>query len=189
MFWMSLYGGGSLMMTSQLVVILSDHLHVSSEQQILLLTVVPMLVLPWFVPFWARRFDRNHTVSFRAEQGWGMVGAYGLTTAGVISGWLPLLWAGALLLGAALAGANFGWNLGHRDFAAPGQAQHYMGVHVTLTGLRGMIAPPLGMLCYQGLEALHAGAGRYSILLPTAVTTAGAYGFNRLRNKHRRSLS
>ena len=79
---------------------------------------------------------------------------------GVFTRSLVLLWAGAVLLGAAQAGANLGWNLGHNDFASIGRAQHYMGVHVTLTGLRGGIAPPLGVLAYMGLEYWHRGAGR-----------------------------
>jgi len=102
---------------------------------------------------------------------------------GVWSAWQPLLWLGAVLLGAALAGANLGWNLGHNDFASVGRAQHYMGVHVTLTGLRGGVAPPVGVLAYMGLEASHPGAGEFALLLPLAMTLAGALGFNRMRRR------
>jgi hypothetical protein len=58
-----------------------------------------------------------------------------------------------------------------------------MGVHVTLTGLRGGVAPPLGVLVYMGLEASHAGAGEFALLLPFAMTLAGALGFNRMRRR------
>ena len=64
-----------------------------------------------------------------------------------------------------------------------GRAQHYMGVHVTLTGLRGGVAPPLGVLAYMGLEASHAGAGEFALLLPVGMTLAGALGFNRMRRR------
>ena len=184
MFWMGVYGAGNVMMTSQLVVIMTDHLRLPGQQQILILSVIPLLIQPIFVPFWARIFDRQHTVTFRARQGWCMVGGFLLSCTGVLSGWTGFLWGGSILLGAAMAGANFGWNLGHQDFAAPGQVQQYMGVHVTLTGLRGMVAPPLGMLFYQLLETAQRGAGRYSILLPTLVTLTGALGFNHLRKQY-----
>ena len=69
-----------------------------------------------------------------------------------------MLWIGALLLAFAYAGSNLGWNLGHNDFASVGRAQHYMGVHVTLTGVRGAIGPPAGILIYQWLESLRPGA-------------------------------
>jgi len=84
-------------------------------------------------------------------------------------------------MGLSMAGANLGWNLGHNDFASLGRAQHYMGVHVTLTGVRGLIAPSLGMLCYQLLETLHAGLGIAALLLPLAMIVAGAVGFVRMR--------
>ncbi|TLY95307.1 MAG: hypothetical protein E6K40_05420 [Gammaproteobacteria bacterium] len=100
---------------------------------------------------------------------------------GVFSGTQALLWVGAVLLGAAQAGANLGWNLGHNDFASIGRAQHYMGVHVTLTGLRGGVAPPIGVLAYMGLEWWHRGAGEFALLLPLAMTATGAIGFNRMR--------
>jgi hypothetical protein len=46
-----------------------------------------------------------------------------------------------------------------------------------------MVAPPLGIAAYQGLEALAAGAGRWSVLLPLAGTAAGAAGFTRMRRR------
>ena len=99
---------------------------------------------------------------------------------------MPRFVLGALLLGAATAGANLGWNLGHSDFASLGKMQQYMGVNVTLTGMRGLVAPPVGVLVYEGLEKLATGAGRWSLLLPMAMTLAGAVGFNRM---HRDGLN
>jgi hypothetical protein len=90
------------------------------------------------------------------------------------------------VLGSANAGANLGWNLGHNDFASIGRAQQYMGVHVTLTGVRGAIAPPLGILFYEALEAFRMGAGRYALVLPLALTTIGAIGFNLMRRDLRK---
>jgi hypothetical protein len=58
-----------------------------------------------------------------------------------------------------------------------------MGVHVTLTGLRGGVAPPIGVLAYMGLEAIHPGAGEFALLLPLAMTLAGALGFNSMRRR------
>jgi hypothetical protein len=58
-----------------------------------------------------------------------------------------------------------------------------MGVNVTLTGMRGLVAPPLGVLAYSWLERRSPGAGRYALLLPMMMTIAGAIGFNRMRSK------
>ncbi len=183
MLWMGIYGGGNLMLTAQLVLLFSERLRLTSGMQIGLLAIVPLITQPLFLPFWARLFDGSHVVRFRSRQGWALVLASAAMCAGVFSAWLPLLWAGAVLLGAANAGANLGWNLGHTDFASVGRAQHYMGVHVTLTGLRGGVAPPLGVLVYMALESSRAGAGEFALLLPLAMTLAGALGFNRMRRR------
>ncbi|MBV8495331.1 MAG: hypothetical protein JO361_00970, partial [Gammaproteobacteria bacterium] len=183
MLWMGIFGGGTLMLTAQLVLIFSEQMHLESALQIGLLAVVPLITQPLFLPWWARLFDGSHVVRYRARQGWAIVLASVAMCAGVFSGALPVLWLGAVLLGAAQAGANLGWNLGHNDFATLGRAQHYMGVHVTLTGVRGGVAPPAGVLAYMGLEGWHRGAGEFALLLPLAMTTAGALGFNRMRER------
>jgi hypothetical protein len=183
MLWMGVFGGGTLMLTAQLVLLFSERLHLTSAVQIGLLAVVPLITQPLFLPWWARLFDGSHVVRYRSRQGWAIVLASAAMCAGVFSGALPLLWVGAVLMGAAQAGANLGWNLGHNDFASLGRAQHYMGVHVTLTGVRGGVAPPVGVLVYMGLEHWRAGAGEFALLLPLAMTAAGALGFNRMQGE------
>jgi hypothetical protein len=189
MFWMGVFGGGNLMLTSQLVVIFSEHLHLTASLQIALLSVVPLALLPVFVPFWARMFDEGHVVEYRARQSWALVAAVLVISVGTWGGWLPLLWTGAVMLAFAYAGANLGWNLGHNDFASVGRAQHYMGVHVTLTGVRGAIAPPAGIVIYQWLESLRPGAGIYSLALPLVFVTVGAGGFSHMRRAMRAAAS
>jgi hypothetical protein len=49
--------------------------------------------------------------------------------------------------------------------------------------VRGAIAPPLGILFYEGLESLRPGAGRYALLLPLALSVIGALGFNHMRRE------
>ena len=182
MMWMGIFGAGNLILTAQLVLLFSEHMQHSSATQIGLLAVVPLITQPLFLPWWARLFDGSHVVRYRSRQGWALVLAVAVMCVGVFSASLLVLWVGAVLLGAAQAGANLGWNLGHNDFASVGRAQHYMGVHVTLTGLRGGLAPPLGVLGYMWLEGWHRGAGQFALLLPLVMTAAGALGFNRMRD-------
>jgi MFS family permease len=181
MFWMSMYGAGNLMVSSQMVVLFTDRLHLSSTTQVMLLTALPLLLMPVFLPAWARLFDGGHVIDYRARQCWSLVIAIAIMCMAVV--WrLPwLLWPGSIMLGVSYAGANLGWNLGHNDFATLGRAQHYMGVHVTLTGVRGLLAPPLGMLCYEWLESAQIGLGIAALLIPFTMVTAGAIGFVRMR--------
>lgn len=183
MFWMGVFGGGNLMLIAQLVVIFTDELHMAGARQIMMLAVVPLVAIPFFVPMWARLFDGVHVIEYRARQAWTLVASVALLVAGVFLTSEPLLWIGALAYGIAMAGSSLGWNLGHADFASVGRGQHYMGVHVTLTGVRGMIAPPLGMLLYGLLERWKPGSGIWSLWLPLAMTAAGAIGFNLMKSE------
>ncbi|MFO1427690.1 MAG: hypothetical protein U1F11_12125 [Steroidobacteraceae bacterium] len=187
--WLGLYGVGNLMLTSQLVVIFTDQLHIPGAVQIAMLAVFPLAAQPLFVPLWARMFDGTHVIAYRARQAWALVVSVGLFGVGVLLESQLLLWSGAATMAISTAGANIGWSLGHNDFAGPGRAQHYMGVNVTLTGLRGMLAPPLGIAAYQGLESLQPGCGRWSMLIPFAGTFAGALGFTMMHRGMRRDES
>ena len=182
MTWIAVYGAGNLMVTAQFVLVFSDDLALSSAMQIGLLAIVPLLTVPLFTPWWARLFDGAHVIDYRARQCWSLVSAIAVMLLAVVIQWTPLLWLGAVLLGAATAGANLGWNLGHSDFATLGRMQQYMGVNVTLTGMRSLVAPPVGVLVYEGLEWLSPGAGRWSLALPLAMTLVGAWGFNRMKD-------
>jgi MFS family permease len=182
MTWMALYGAGNLMIGGQLVIMFSDQLHIPAAHQVALLTVIPLLCVPLFTPWWARRFDASHVIEFRARQCWSLVAAMTVASVGVFLNLPPLLWLAAVLFGVSTAGANLGWNLGHNDFATLGKVQQYMGVNVTLTGMRGLLAPPLGVVVYTSLEKAWNGAGRYALLLPLAITLTGALGFRHMHN-------
>jgi hypothetical protein len=118
---------------------------------------------------------------FRSVQGW--VGATGaaLLVAAVLLRAPLLLWPGALVLGISSAAGSLGWTLGHNDFAPRGEETRYMALHVTLTGIRGLLAPPLGIGAYHMLESWRGGAGALALLLPFGLILAGAREFTTMR--------
>jgi hypothetical protein len=56
-----------------------------------------------------------------------------------------------------------------------------MALHVTLTGIRGLFAPPIGIACYHLLEKWRPAAGAWALLLPLALVIAGAREFTAMR--------
>ena len=70
-----------------------------------------------------------------------------------------------------------GWNLGHHDFAPLERASDYMGIHVTLTGVRGLIGPLAAVGLYAGLESWSAGAGAWVFGVCLVISVVGALGF------------
>jgi hypothetical protein len=177
MYAMSLFGAGNLTLIPVLVVCLDEVLRMPSFWQIAVTTAVPVLVIPFAIHPWAAYLDRQHVLAFRSVHGWVLVSAAGLLVAAVLLLQPWLVWPGALLMGVSLAAGSLGWSLGHNDFAPRGEETRYMALHVTLTGLRGLIAPPLAVAVYHGLEHLREGAGPWALALPFGLIVAGAREF------------
>lgn len=185
---MFVFGSGNLMVIALLVVLLAEQLGVSRLGQVLITTTMPLLALAALTPIWARRLDRVHILDYRAFHAWTFVLAMALFVPGAIFGQVLLFWAGAGALGAAFAGGRLGWNLGHNDFASDAHSTLYMSIHVTLTGVRGLIAPLVGVALYQWLESTGAGNGRFVLLFPFMLTLAGAITFVILARLRRREV-
>jgi MFS family permease len=188
MLTMFAFGSGNLMVIALLVILLNEQFGFARFEQVLITTTLPLISLAVFTPIWARRLDAAHILDYRARQAWSFVLALLLFTGAAISGMVWLFWVGSLALGAAFAGGKLGWNLGHNDFASDEQSTLYMGIHVTLTGIRGLIAPLAGVLVYQQLEASAAGLGRWVLLFPFTLTLGGAITFVILARLRRKEL-
>jgi MFS family permease len=187
MYAMSLFGAGNLMLTPLLVVAFDGVLHLPTLVQVALTSAVPVLMIPLAIPPWAHYLDRQHVVVFRSIHGWATVAAAALLLSGVLAHAPGLLWPGAMLMGISYAGASLGWALGHNDFAPRGEETRYMALHVTLTGIRGLIAPPIGIAIFHALDRLAPGLGPWALFVPLALQVAGANEFNALRRRRQAS--
>lgn len=175
---MFLLGAGNLMLAAPLVITLKERFGAEYLAGIAVVTTIPMLVMPWFIPVWARLLARVHVVRFRSLHSWVFVVAQTVVLIAVVTETFWLLGLSAALLGVGFAGGTLAWNLGHLDFAPPShKATQYMAVHVTLTGVRGIIAPMLAVTIYQYLEALRPGWGAWVFAFSIVLCAAGGLGF------------
>lgn len=165
------------------------------KQSILLAQIIPVLIPILLMPLWARLLDRRHVIEFRAWHSWVFVIANALCGVAFLTNSLPLLYVSRVILGAAFAGGILAWNLGHHDFVKGGLATVYMGVHVTLTGIRGLFAPFLGTLLYStwklemtGLVIDWPGLGGWTFIWLSGLSTLGALMFLRLHLSTRHTL-
>lgn len=171
------FGGGNLAMVPVLILIMTERYSLTQLTQMLITSSIPLLVMTFAIPMWSRILDRGHVVHYRAKQSWSFVVTFAMYFAAVALDIPALFWAASVLHGIGMAGGVLGWNLGHHDFAAPERAAMYMGTHVTLTGVRGLIAPLTGVWAYHLLEHWQPGSGRWVLAVPLCVTTMGAFGF------------
>jgi len=184
MWWMSVFGFGNLMLFAPLAIYLNDRFEVSYLGGILINTIIPLAVMPIAIPLWARRLDRGHVIEFRAVHGWTFVLASMCMWLGALFGALWLFALSSFLLGLGFAGGVLAWNLGHHDFAPAHKDGQYMAVHVTLNGIRGLLAPIASYLLYEWLAPR--GQASMVFLVCTLVNVIGVLGFVRMRSQLRR---
>lgn len=171
-----LLGIGNIVAMTLLAVILREVFDADYILGLLVATVIQYCVMPFAIPLWARLFDKTHIVRFRAIHSWVFVLAMIALLVAVQTETVWLLFVFSVLKGIAFGGGVLGWTLGHLDFAPPEKASQYMGVHVTLTGVRGLLAAAFGVQIYEAFGGAEGGAAP-AVALCLALTTLGAIGF------------
>ena len=179
-------GLAAMMLEPPLVYLISKQIGANYATSIGIVLIIPFLLNFTTIHLWARYFDRVHVSEFRARQNALWVIGTWVMCGGAIS--LSLFWlaVGRFLTSLVNAGGTLAWQLGHNDFAPKEQLSAYMGVHVTLTGVRGAIAPFVGMALYLGWDAKghvpgSTGLGVWLFLLSALLGSVAWRGFTRLK--------
>ncbi len=176
-------GAANMIIEAPLVYLVTRELNASYTVSIALTMVIPFAVSVVTLPSWAHYLDRVHVAEFRARQSILWVVSQALLWFGAFTG--SLLWIGIsrLVLGIARGGGALAWQLGHNDFSDQQSLGAYMGVHVTLTGIRGATMPFIGILLYLGIDSggiTLAGIGDLLFLLAACLSMVSWWGFRRL---------
>jgi len=158
----SLQGAANLMTIPVVVAVVTRDLEPDGERAFWistgLIVALPILAVLGSLSRWGRLFDGIGVLRFRVVNvvGWTaaiLFGMFGTLVTGdalrIGPLYLPIavvLFAlRGLLHGVSQGGGALAWNLGHLHFAKPDEAEVYMGIHVFLAGVRGLIAPLAGM--------------------------------------------
>ncbi len=170
-------GVGNLMLTAPLVIVLNDDFELDYLGEILIVTIIPILMIPFSTPLWAMLLNRVHILTFRSIHSWFFVISSLSFATGILMRDMTLMWAGAVIRGVGFGGGVLAWNLGHQDYAPVEQSGQYMGLHVTLTGIRGLFAPALGIFLYTSLLANGYPAGTIVFVTGAVCSAIGGIGF------------
>jgi MFS family permease len=181
-------GVAAMMIEPVLVYLVSRQIGASYIVSIGITMIIPFLITLLTLPFWARYLDRVHVAEFRARQNSLWVIGILITFAGAWQMSLAWLAIGRIVTSIVNGGGSLAWQLGHNDFAPKDQLSAYMGIHVTLTGVRGAFAPFLGMALYLGWGAIGPipalpGIGAWLFLVSAALAVSAWQGFERLRRE------
>lgn len=145
----SIYGMGFIMMQPIIPIYLVDKLQLSYTSNFLAKGVISQIGLLLLSPVIGKMHDKMHPFKF-ISAGFALLMVFPLLF--VVSS----LWAGEsiipvvivfvayLIFGIAMTVVNVSWNMSSIYFAGEDDASMYQSVHVTMTGIRGLIAPVLG---------------------------------------------
>lgn len=171
------FGLGNLMVTAPLVVVLADQYSFDYLGEILIVSTIPILLMPVSIPLWSKLLNRVHVIQFRAVHSWVFVLSSICFGISIALGNSVGLWFAAAIRGIGFGGGVLAWNLGHQDFAPIEQSGRYMGLHVTLTGIRGLIAPAIGMGLYSLLKNTGDASGSGVFFVGAIISSVGGVGF------------
>lgn len=183
MLWMFVLGFGNLTVMPTLVICLREEFGFGYLKSILVTNTIPYALTILTIPFWARALNRLHVVRFRAIHSWVFIAAGVFFTAGALTNLVWLYFLGAACMGVGFGGGSIAWNLGHVDFAAPAQTSRYMATHVTLNGIRGLMAPFAVTLTYEALLRRGYNAHLWVQVISLIISIIGAAGFVHLKWK------
>jgi MFS family permease len=193
--WQFLLGASFMMMMPSLIYMVSKEMTDERTQYVLAVVVVqlvPMLTGVIFLQVWAPIFDRTPLFRFRVWLGVSAIMAHALVLWGALADNLWIVATGTFMVGVAMGGGQLAWQLGQNTFATKDNVGTYMGLHVMLTGLRGMFAPFLGVGLYHALSQTLPSAGvssvpggRWLFLASVILCVSGTLGYLRMARRYR----
>jgi hypothetical protein len=144
-------GAANLLIDPILVIIFTNQLRMSYTHSTAMLDIVPIVLSLFTVTVWAKMYDRWGLPKYRVINGAVWTTRMILTAAAVVcTQYLLNVSHGYVLVvgmfcfaqvlnGIAQGGGGIAWNLGHLHFARTEEAELYMGLHATMTGIRGWL--------------------------------------------------
>ncbi len=183
-FYQFLGGVSNMMLEAPLIYLVSREMNASYTVSIALSMIIPHAVGTVTLPMWARYLDKVHVAEFRSRMSVFWVVSQLIMWAGAILHGLWLLALGRVTMGFARSAGTLAWQLGHNDFANERDLVTYMGIHVTLTGLRGAFAPFMGIVLYVGWSVSWLpefdGIGAHVFLIAALISIWSWLGFRSL---------
>jgi len=152
--------------------VLTDHMGVDYSRGTTASALLPMAICIAAAPLAGRLFDAISITRFRALGAflWAC-GRLIIFAAAMANSWAWVLVGFAVRAGGRATG-GLAYSIAHTRFSPPGRGQLYMGVHMTLQGVRGLILPFVGVWLYQ-----MPGVGLTLLPIAAGIQLAAAAGF------------
>ncbi|MBN2445435.1 MAG: hypothetical protein JXO22_01820 [Phycisphaerae bacterium] len=183
-----LLGSANFFTEPILILIVTQRLGLGYFWSVFIMTMVKTGIMLVVTPAWSRFFDRVGIFRFRIYNSAFWCVSYVLVAAAMIvltvSGdtciplVIGLIVLARMLNGLGAAGGMLAWPLGHLAFAREHQANLYLGIHVALTGVRGLLAPQVALQFFRIM-------GNTSLSVAVVLSLTGHIIFRRLKHHDR----
>ncbi len=145
-----IYGFGFLLLAPVIPLFMVDALRMSYKEISFARGVLGMLGMIVFSPFTGRILDKHNPFTY-ASKIFALLALFPLMLLGGNIFGKFAVYAAYICYSLAMAGITIVWNLGSIFFAEPDYEATYQSVHITMTGLRGLIAPVFGFVAMHFL--------------------------------------
>jgi len=152
-FSFSLFGFANIMTLPIMPLFLERELGISYNNAGLILVTMPMIIDIIMLPQWGRALDRRNPLLMRAI--FNTIFSCGMFCY-PLAGSLWMFAAGRAIVAFVQGGSSLVWILGINYFARREEVPVYMGLHQSLTGIRGLIAPFVGIALAYFLNSYRA---------------------------------
>lgn len=178
------FGVGAIMYSTMLPLYMAQDLLADYREGALALVVLASALPVLTSPLWGWVIDRANVLFLRGVFNvlWALCPliVYLLHS-------MPGVYAAQFLVGLTTGGSALIWTLGINIFAPQKLVPTYMGIHTTLTGLRGLLAPAIGLwLAYRFQADDVPGYRTVFLLCFVLMAGAGVYMFYEARQLERR---
>lgn len=161
MVWQMVFGMANNMTWPVMTLIMTDYLKVSYSKGTSALTIIPMAMTLLMAPLAGRLFDHMLISRYRTINcGMWAVAKVLLFLGAYFESW-PIVIAAAVAQGMGMSTGSIAFSLGHTYYSTPERSHDYMGIHLSLQGIRGVIGPFVGVLLLNaiGISVLPLAAG------------------------------
>ncbi len=163
-------GFSTIMTMPMLLLVIKEDMAMPYDQASWIVVTIPGGLMALTSPLWGRILDKHNPILTRAWINLIWVLDPLLVFAAAATGHVIFLYAAKIVHGCMLAGGGIIWFLGVNFFARKEDVPLYQGIHMTLTGLRGAIAPFAAIAIARMSTSLgpDLGGPRYVFLIAAA---------------------
>lgn len=153
----TLYGFGFLSLSPVIPIFMVDYLKLNYTHSFVSKGILAQIGFLILSPVFGKLHDNFHPFKF-ASYSFASIAVFPLLL--IITGLIQnnsfslfAIYFSFLVYGFAMSGVNMAWNMSSIHFAGNEDASMYQSLHITITGIRGLFAPVLGILAknYMGI--------------------------------------